>query len=66
MVIYAPEELPTVSNCYWSRPGYRLSRVVERQQPETKWVCVRTGTRHDIDEAGCERCPHWERDPQAA
>jgi hypothetical protein len=53
----------SVGNCTWSRPGYRLSRVDERDQPEAKWVCVRTGERHDIDEMGCARCPNWERDP---
>ena len=58
--------LQAVWDCKWSRPGYRLSRVQDRDQPETAWVCVRTGTRHEIAEGGCERCPHWELDDRPA
>ena len=66
MAIIAVTTVPSVWTCHWSRPGYRLSRVAEQDQPEAEWVCVRTGARRDVDAMGCERCPHWERDPQAA
>ena len=52
--------LQTIWDCRWSRPGFRLSGVTERLQPESTWVCVRTGGRHPVNEATCENCPHWE------
>ena len=52
--------LQTIWDCRWSRPGYRLSGVKESLQPESLWVCVRTGHRHPASDARCETCPHWE------
>jgi hypothetical protein len=54
--------LQTVWDCRWSRPGYRLSCVKEALQPESVWVCVRTGRRQAVTDAQCEECPHWELD----
>jgi hypothetical protein len=56
----------SVWNCKWSRPGRRLSGVADRDQPESTWVCVRSGARHDIAEQGCDRCPYWEPDGRPA
>jgi hypothetical protein len=64
MAHVAVASLQTIVNCRWSRPGYRLSRVLERDQPEPPFVCVRTGVRTEVAEMGCERCPFWEPDPQ--
>jgi hypothetical protein len=47
-------------DCRWSRPGYRVAGVPDQFQPETRWICTRTGERRCIDVAECERCPHWE------
>ena len=66
MAVTAVATLQAVWDCKWSRPGYRLSRVAEQEQPETAWVCVRTGARSNIAEMGCERCPYWEQDSHAA
>jgi hypothetical protein len=66
MAVIALATEQSVWNCRWSRPGHRLSRVPDRDQPEAPWVCVRTSTRHDIAEQGCERCPYWEGDGRAA
>jgi hypothetical protein len=52
--------LQTARGCRWSRPGFRLSGVKESVQPESLWVCVRTGQRHDVTESTCESCPRWE------
>jgi hypothetical protein len=52
--------LQTVWDCRWSRPGYRLSGVEETRQPESVWVCVRTGRRRPVTNEECETCPHWE------
>ena len=52
--------LQTIWDCRWSRPGFRLSGVTERLQPESMWVCVRTGCRERVNDATCEACPHWE------
>ena len=41
MAVTAVATLQAVWDCKWSRPGYRLSRVAEREQPETAWVCDR-------------------------
>jgi hypothetical protein len=48
----------TVRECHWSRPGLRRSGVTESLQPESLWVCVRTGGRQDVTDATCESCPH--------
>jgi hypothetical protein len=64
MAHVAVETLRTIVNCQWSRPGYRLSRVPDRDQPESPFVCVRTGVRTEVAEMGCERCPFWEPAPQ--
>ena len=48
MAVTAVATLQAVWDCKWSRPGYRLSRVAEREQPETAWVCVRTGAEIDF------------------
>ena len=52
--------LQTAWDCKWSQPGYRRTRVAERHQPESLWVCVRTGGRVSINESDCESCPFWE------
>jgi hypothetical protein len=52
----------TIWDCRWSRPGFRLTHVEERFQPESLWVCDRTGRRENVDEARCERCEHWQFD----
>ena len=33
----------TAWDCKWSRPGFRLAGIDEAQQPESVWVCIRTG-----------------------
>ncbi len=48
--------------CKWSRPGFRLAGIDEAQQPETVWVCVRTGERRKLSEHTCDNCPFWEQD----
>jgi hypothetical protein len=65
MAITTVATLPTAWNCKWSRPGYRLSGVVNKDQPESLWVCVRTGHRRHLVETDCESCPHWEPDEKA-
>jgi hypothetical protein len=40
MAVAAVTTLHTVWDCKWSRPGYRLSRVAEPEQPA---LHVRTG-----------------------
>jgi hypothetical protein len=52
----------TIWDCKWSRPGHRLYAVGEGFQPESAWVCIRTGPRRPISEEQCERCAHWEAD----
>jgi hypothetical protein len=52
--------LQTAWDCKWSRPGYRLTGVTDRLQPESLWVCVRTEERVPIRESDCETCPFWE------
>jgi hypothetical protein len=54
--------LQTAWDCRWSRPGYRLSGVTEALQPETLWVCIRTGLRQAATAEKCETCPHWQLD----
>ena len=44
--------LQTAWNCRWS--------INETLQPESVWVCVRTGCRQPVTDAKCESCPHWE------
>jgi hypothetical protein len=58
-IVVAP--LQPVWDCQWSVLGYRLSCLDEHLQPESRWVCVRTGTRRSVTEDECERCPHWAR-----
>ena len=48
--------------CKWSRPGFRFAGVGEAVQPETLWVCVRTGERRPLSETTCDQCPYWEAD----
>jgi hypothetical protein len=52
--------LQTVWDCRWSRPGFRLSGVKESLQPESVWICVRTGTREPVSNDQCESCAHWQ------
>ena len=52
--------LQTIWDCRWSRPGFRLSGVKESLQPETTWVCIRTGPRRCVTDAQCEHCAFWE------
>jgi hypothetical protein len=60
MTITAVATLQAVWDCRWSRPGFRLAGIDEKQQPESIWVCVRTGERVGVTETCCENCPHWE------
>jgi hypothetical protein len=48
--------------CKWSRPGFRLDGIDEAQQPESVWVCVRTGERRKLSEHTCDNCPYWQQD----
>ena len=50
----------TAANCQSTRLGYRLSSVVESQQPENLWVCVRDGDRRPVDDTECANCARWE------
>ncbi len=52
--------LQTIWDCRWSRPGYRLLGVEDQLQPESVWVCIRTGVRRGVTEEECAECPHWE------
>ena len=52
--------LQTIWDCRWSRPGFRLSGVDEPLQPESLWVCIRSGPRRSVNEVECEHCPHWQ------
>jgi hypothetical protein len=60
MATTAVATLQTAWDCRWSRPGYRVTGVPDQFQPETLWICTRTGERRCIDAAECEHCPHWE------
>jgi hypothetical protein len=62
MAISAVATIQTAWDCRWSRPGYRVRGVPDHLQPETFWVCLRTGERRCIDAAECETCPHWQAD----
>ena len=66
MAATAIATLQAVWDCKWSRPGYRLARVAERDQPESAWVCVRSGRRREVADADCERCPFWEQESASA
>ena len=59
MATTAVATLQTAWDCRWSRLGYRVPGVPEQFQPETRWVCTRTGERRCIDTLECEQCPHW-------
>jgi hypothetical protein len=48
--------------CKWSRPAFRLAGISESIQPETLWVCVRTGERRSLLETTCDHCPYWQAD----
>jgi hypothetical protein len=52
--------LQTIWGCRWSQPGYRLTGVADRHQPEPTWICVRDGDRRAITEKECESCERWE------
>jgi hypothetical protein len=54
--------LQTAWDCRWSRPGFRVTGIPDRQQPETVWVCVRQGTRTDIAAEQCATCAFWQAD----
>ena len=58
----ATATLQTIWDCRFSRPGYRLTGVVDRHQPESLWVCVREGGRRPVTEEECEHCPNWQAD----
>jgi len=55
--------LRTVRDCRWTRHGYRVSGVPDQLQPETPWVCVRTGDRQSVSAEECLYCPYWEAEP---
>jgi hypothetical protein len=52
----------TAWECKWSRPGFRLAGLEESAQPESVWVCVRTGERRPVSDERCEQCPYWQAD----
>ena len=52
----------TAWDCKWSRPGFRLAGIDEGLQPESVWVCVRTGERRKLGEHTCDDCPYWEEE----
>jgi hypothetical protein len=52
--------LQPVWDCKWSRPGHRLTGIVDGLQPETTWVCVHGGVRRNIGENDCQTCARWE------
>ena len=52
--------LQTIWDCKWSRPGLRLAGLAPDLQPESLWVCTRTGDRKPVSEHKCEACPFWE------
>jgi hypothetical protein len=55
----------TVWDCRFSQPGFRLHNVSEPLQPESLWICTRTGHRRNVTDEECEKCPHWEmEDPE--
>jgi len=54
--------LQTIWDCRWSRVGYRLTGVVEKEQPEPIWVCVRYGDRRAVTEDVCATCVNWQAD----
>ena len=58
----AAATVQNVWDCRYSRPGYRLTHVDDHEQPETVWVCIRTGRRRAVSDAECESCPHWVQD----
>ena len=55
--------LQTIWDCRWSRPGYRIHGVEDHLQPESLWVCVRTGDRRGVTETECADCPYWQDVP---
>lgn len=52
----------TAWECKWSRPGFRLAGIDDTLQPETTWVCVRTGVRRKLSETACDHCPFWQEE----
>jgi hypothetical protein len=58
--------LQPVWDCRWSRPGYRLTGVPEAQQPESRWVCRREGTRRLLSDDECLTCEYWELESTAS
>jgi hypothetical protein len=54
--------LQTPWDCRWSLPRVPLTGLMDCCEPETIWVCVRTGVRRPVDADQCETCPHWEAD----
>ena len=60
MTRIATMPLQTIWDCKFSRPGYRLTGVVDHHQPEPLWACARDGTRRPVTEEECENCPDWQ------
>jgi hypothetical protein len=54
--------IQAIWDCRWSQPGYRLRGFPETRQPESRWVCVREGSRRAVNENTCAQCPWWEAD----
>ena len=52
--------------CRVRRPGDRIHGVEDHLQPESLWVCVRTGARRGVTEAECADCPYWQGLPTRA
>jgi hypothetical protein len=61
----AAATLQTIWDCRWSRPGYRVTGVLDHLQPEKLWICVRGGGRRGVTEDDCEGCPFWELESAA-
>ena len=61
MAITAIATPNTPWDCKWSRPGYRLAGVPDQFQPESVWVCVRTGERTPVQDTTCETCAFWQK-----
>lgn len=49
-----------VWNCRWSRPGHRITGLLDVVQPESVWVCAREGERRSVADDECAHCSRWE------
>lgn len=51
---------PMMSDCRWTRPGYRVADIEEHLQPERETICVRGPHRRGVSDEECGDCLHWE------